>query len=72
METMESYLERKYQEISLLNGCLASPLDLRTPDSAGSAIAQKFRLAGALKAERSLKAWAVTERSEERRVGKEC
>ena len=61
MKTMESYLERKYREVSLLNSCLASPLDLRKPDSVGSVIEQKFRLAGALKAERALKAWAVTE-----------
>jgi hypothetical protein len=61
METMESYLERKYRELSLLGGCLASPLDLKPPDSVAAAIEQKFRLAGALKAERSLNAWAVTE-----------
>jgi len=61
MKTMESYLERKYREVSLLNSCLASPLDLPKPDSVGSVIEQKFRLAAVLKAERALKAWAVTE-----------
>jgi len=61
METMESYFERKYRELSLLGSCLASPPDLRRPDSVAAAIEQKFRLAGALKAERSLNAWAVTE-----------
>jgi hypothetical protein len=51
MQTIDSYLERKYREVSLLNSCLASPLDLRKPNSVGSVIEQKFRLAGALKAE---------------------
>jgi hypothetical protein len=52
MKTMDSYLERKYREVSLLNSCLASPLYLRKPDSVGSVIEQKFRLAAALKADR--------------------
>ena len=61
METIESYLDRKFREISLLNSCLASPLDLQRPASAGMAIEQKFRLAAAIKAERSLQNWSFTE-----------
>ena len=61
METLESYLDRKFREIALFNNCLASPFDLHRPASAGAAIEQKFRLAAAIKAEQALRSWGITE-----------
>ena len=61
METIESYLERKYREIALINGCLAPPLELTKPQSIAAAIEEKFRVAAALKAERCLLGWKITE-----------
>jgi len=61
VETLESYLDRKFREIALFNNCLASPFDLHRPASAGAAIEQKFRLAAAIKAEQALRSWGVTE-----------
>ncbi|WFU37918.1 hypothetical protein QA640_26100 [Bradyrhizobium sp. CB82] len=61
METLSAYLDRKHQELALLNGCLARPLTLRTPVAVVEVIEQKFRLAAALKAEHALHDWARTE-----------
>ena len=61
METIERYLDRKCREISLLNQCLACPLELPRPASPEAAIEQKFRLAAAIKAERVLQHWSMTE-----------
>jgi len=61
VETIESYLDRKYQELTLLNSCLASPLEVQKPASVGTAIDRKFRLAAAIKAERCLQSWPFTE-----------
>ncbi|MCP3465920.1 hypothetical protein [Bradyrhizobium sp. CCGUVB23] len=61
METLSAYLDRKHQELALLNGCLAKPLALRKPVAVVEVIEQKFRLAAALKAEHALHDWARTE-----------
>src|SRR5947208_8800275 len=61
METLEAYLDRKHEEVTLLNGCLGTPLTLRHPVSVVDVIEQKFRLAAALKAEHALHDWALTE-----------
>src|SRR5436305_10611053 len=61
METLEAYLDRKQQELTLLNGFLGTPLRLRHPVSVVDVIEQKFQLAAALKAEHALHYWALTE-----------
>ncbi|MGV7215869.1 hypothetical protein [Bradyrhizobium sp. UFLA05-112] len=61
METLSAYLDRKHEELALLNGCLAKPLALRKPVAVVEVIEQKFRLAAALKAEHALHDWARTE-----------
>jgi hypothetical protein len=61
VETSAAYLERKHREIALIDACLATPLNFEPPDSAEVVIQRKFKLAGALRAERSLESWAITE-----------
>jgi hypothetical protein len=61
METLEAYLDRKREEVTLLNGFLDTPLALRHPVSVVDVIEQKFQLAAALKAEYALHDWALTE-----------
>jgi hypothetical protein len=61
METLEAYLYRKHEEVTLLNGFLGTPLALRHPASVVDVIEQKFHLAAALKAEHALHDWALTE-----------
>jgi hypothetical protein len=61
METLEAYLDRKHQELTLLNGFLGAPLALRHPVSVVEVIEQKFHIAAALKAEHALHDWALTE-----------
>ena len=61
MEKFEQYLERKSQEIALLNACLNNPLPLPRGGSPGEIIKQKFQIASALKAEHAIQDWALTE-----------
>ena len=61
METLEAYLDRKHEELTLLNGFLGTPLALRHPVSVVDVIEQKFHVAAALKAEHALHDWALTE-----------
>src|SRR5919202_2442571 len=61
MESAEAYFERKYDEIRLIDGCLAAPRAPARPRSVEDVIEQKFRLGAALKAERALAGWADTE-----------
>jgi len=67
METLEAYLDRKHEEVTLLNGFLGTPLALRHPVSVVDVIEQKFHLAAALKAEHALHGWALTETARARR-----
>jgi len=55
------YLDRKAGEIALIGRCLADPMHVQRPASIGAAIDEKFRLAGELRALRSLQSWAITE-----------
>ncbi|NOJ41317.1 hypothetical protein [Bradyrhizobium australiense] len=61
METFEAYLDRKYEEITLLNDFLGTPLALRRPTSVAEVIEHKFHIAAALKADHALHDWALTE-----------
>jgi hypothetical protein len=61
METVETYLARKNQELELLNSFLSDRLTIRPPRSVAEVIEQKFQLAAALKAEHVLHDWALTE-----------
>jgi hypothetical protein len=54
METVETYLARKKQELELLNSFLSDPLTIRPPRSVAEVIEQKFHLAAALKAEHDI------------------
>ena len=61
MESLEAYLQRKEEELRLLNGCLGTPLTLPALSSVAEVIGYKFRLAAALKAEHALHEWKLTE-----------
>jgi hypothetical protein len=63
METIDAYLERKHEELRLLNNCLKTPLPLARPESVTEVIKQKFRFTAALRAEQALHDWTLTETS---------
>jgi hypothetical protein len=55
------YLSRKAREIALFEACLDKPPGLRPPSGIDEVIASKFALAGAVRAQRSLSSWGITE-----------
>ena len=61
VELTESYLDRKYEELRLLNDCLRRPLSLFRPQSIGEAIERKFQLTASIRAEHELQDWTATE-----------
>lgn len=61
METIQAYLERKHEELRLLNDCLRSPLHLTRPRSADEVIKSKFQITAALRADHELRDWKATE-----------
>ncbi|MBR1132540.1 hypothetical protein [Bradyrhizobium iriomotense] len=63
METIKAYLERKRDELRLLNGCLSSPRHVPCPRSVDEVIRAKFQLTAALRAEHALQDWKATETS---------
>jgi hypothetical protein len=61
METNETYLARKLEELELLNRFLKNPMSIQPPASVHEVIEQKFHLAAGLKAEHAIQDWALTE-----------
>ncbi|TCU75093.1 hypothetical protein EDE08_103310 [Bradyrhizobium sp. R2.2-H] len=61
METIRAYLERKHEELRLLNDCLRSRLDLACPRSIDEVVRSKFQITAALRAEHELQEWKATE-----------
>ncbi len=57
----DRYFQRKAAEMALLDACLATPLALPPPTAIAAVTDSKFRLAAAMRAERSLQSWAITE-----------
>ncbi|MGY2843741.1 hypothetical protein ACVIWU_006383 [Bradyrhizobium sp. USDA 4509] len=61
METMEAYLRRKHEELQLLDACLDHSFAPPTPKSINEAIALKFKLTAAIRAQHDLTEWTTTE-----------
>ncbi|WP_246562898.1 hypothetical protein [Bradyrhizobium liaoningense] len=61
MEIIQAYLQRKHEELRLLNECLRSPLLLSPPQSVDEVIKTKFRITAALRADHELRDWKATE-----------
>ncbi len=60
-EARDAYLGRKTREIALIQRCIAPSARVDRPASVEAAMEEKFRLAGELRAARSLQSWAITE-----------
>jgi hypothetical protein len=61
METMDSYLHRKHEELRLLDACLDRPFASPAPQTIDEVIVLKFKLAAAIRAQHDLKEWTTTE-----------
>lgn len=61
MESIRTYLERKHEELRLLNDCLRKPLDMARPRSVDDLVRSKFQITAALRAEHELLGWKATE-----------
>jgi hypothetical protein len=61
METIEAYLRRKHDELRLLDASLDEPSAPPVPKSIDEAIAYKFKLTAAVRAQHDLKDWTATE-----------
>lgn len=61
MESIQTYLERKHEELRLLNDCLRKPLDMARPRSVDDVVRSKFQITAALRAEHELLGWKATE-----------
>lgn len=61
MESIRTYLERKHEELRLLNDCLKKPLDMARPRSVDDVVRSKFQITAALRAEHELLGWKATE-----------
>ena len=61
METIEAYLQRKYEELRLLDSCLHEPIASAPPRSIDEGIELKFKLTAALRAQHDLSDWTATE-----------
>jgi len=56
-----AFVARKQREIALLDGCLSHSLALPPVGTLAHVLEQKLKIAAALRAERSLESWAITE-----------
>ncbi|MBR0806830.1 hypothetical protein JQ636_25100 [Bradyrhizobium japonicum] len=61
MESTNAYFDRKFEELKLLNSCLAAPLSLDRPGSVADVIRCKFQLTAALRAAHEMRDWNATE-----------
>lgn len=56
-----AFVARKQREMALLDGCLSHSLALPPVGTLAHVLEQKLKIAAALRAERSLESWAITE-----------
>ena len=61
MESTDAYFDRKFEELQLLNSCLAIPFSLDRPGSVAEVIRRKFQLTAALRAAHEMQEWNATE-----------